>query len=193
MGNCKDIILVCEDTAHQSFVRMCLTQFNVKNLNWHLEGYVASRQRRQDGNRDEAMSRLSTVEFPAWQKRLGRHKTLLIAVLDADDESQDELRRKLPVDSSPLYVVVIPKRNIQTWVQLADVVDGNDQNWPDETIDYKKTSNQSDKRAREAAEVLMKKFNRCDQEPENDNEVWKIFKEQMKVLKKGLDVLGLSV
>ncbi len=87
-------------------------------------------------------------EFPrqskACRQRSTRARTLLIVVIDADDNTIEERCRQLnnalqhdglePLGSSDPLAVLIPKRHIETWIRAATVGGVN------ENDDYKKPS-----------------------------------------------------
>ena len=192
MGCSKDILVVCEDDAQRAFVRQCIKSLGVADLKWHWHDYTASNVRAKHGNRAEVIERLVNNEYDEWQRRNAVRKVLLIAVVDADDDDIEVARRLLKVPqcaiSGRLFVSLIPKRNMQTWVELAE---SGSQSEPNEADDYKTTSNKSDSRARDAAKALMSLFLRSLTTPDfknhvADNPVWQTFSMQIRSLRSAL-------
>lgn len=185
MAGSKDVVLVCEDAAHKAFVYSCLSKLGVDDLKWHITAYVAS-QERQGGNRDDVIERLSGTEFGSWESRCARHKVLLVAVIDADEDSLTDARSLLPTSAlyGDLFAVVIPRRNIQTWVELSR--DGASATSPDEDTDYKRTATKSDKIAKGAAKILLSWYLDSPPEAIAENPVWKTFTKQMSDLKQSI-------
>ncbi len=187
MAGSKDVVLVCEDAAHKAFVYTCLSKLGVEDLKWHIATYVAS-QERQGGNRDDVIERLNGTEFGSWESRCARHKVLLVTVIDADGDSLTTARSLLPTSTlyKNLFAVVIPRRNIQTWVELSR--DGASATSPDEDTDYKRTATKSDKSAKNAAKMLLSWYQDAPPEAIAENPVWKTFAKQMSELKQSISV-----
>lgn len=195
MGCARDIIVVCEDRAHRAFVRQCLKSLGVRNLEWHWQDYTASIKRAEHGNRSEVISRLENNEYGEWLRRNSRTMTLLIAVIDADGDDINVARRKLKVPQNTnvennLFVAVIPKRNIQTWVELAN---SNSPGTTDDCTDYKTNVNKTEECAKYAARRLMERFNSQITNPGANlslqgNVVWLAFRSQMNQLRVALQL-----
>lgn len=191
MAGSKDVVLVCEDTAHKAFVYSCLSKLGVEDLKWHVVSYVAS-LKRHGGNRDDVIERLNRTEFDSWESRCARHKVLLVAVIDADGDSLTAARSLLPTSTlyGDLFAVVIPRRNIQTWVELSR--DGASATSPDEEADYKRTATKSDKSAKNAAKMLLSWYQDAPPDAIAENPVWKTFAKQMSELKQAIGVWKAS-
>lgn len=195
MGCVKDILLVCEDDAHNAFVYQCMKTMGVKNLKWHIDKYTASRVRAHHGNRAEVIDRLKDTEYCAWRQRNAKCKVLLVAVIDADEDEINCAKQSLGAsdwmaDYSHLFVHIIPKRNIQTWVKLAESCSSD---VPNESEDYKTTGIRSAAKSRDAAKKLTKIFmdkiaNNGVNIPFEANPVWMTFFTQMEELRKALKV-----
>lgn len=192
MGNAKDILLVCEDDAHRVFVYQCMKTLGVRDLKWHFYDYTASRVRASHGNRAEVIERLDK-EYCGWQQRNAKCKVALIAVVDADLDEIETVKQSLCAARGAgkyesLFTCLIPKRNIQTWVALAE---SGTQNVPNENDDYKTTRTGCDDRAREAAKKLTKLFVEKLAYPDKiiaieGNPAWQTFFAQMSVLREVL-------
>lgn len=194
MGTAKDILVVCEDGAHRAFVRQCLKSLGVKDLKWHWYDYTASKVRTKHGNRAEVIERLANNEYDEWKRRNASRKVLLIAVIDADgDEIGVALQRLNPPKDGTCadrFVALIPKRNIQTWVVLAESGSGSE---PNENDDYKTSSTKDEDRARVSARKLTALFNERRRDPGadigiSDNPAWHTFWAQMETLHRTLVV-----
>lgn len=189
MGNAKDILLVCEDDAHRVFVYQCMKTLGVRDLKWHFYDYTASRVRASHGNRSEVIERIGK-EYSGWQQRNAKCKVALIAVVDADLDEIETVKQSLCAARGvgkyeSLFTCLIPKRNIQTWVALAE---SGTQNVPNEKDDYKTTRTESDDRAREAAKKLTKLFMEKLVEPDKsipveENPAWRTFFMQLSNLR----------
>jgi len=185
MAGSRDVLLVCEDTAHKAFVYSCLATLGIEDLKWHVDAYVASLAR-QGGNRDDVIARLNGTEFAAWKSRCARHKVLLVVVLDADDDPSADVRALLPAPThyGEMFAVVIPKRDIQTWVELA--INGKSSAVPDEQTDYKRAATRSDARAKDAAKTLLSWYQGTVPKAISENAVWKTFASQMEDLQQAI-------
>ena len=186
MGNSKEIVLICEDNAHSVFVYACLRELRVRNLTSRFFPKIAACQH-HGGNREDAIHMLH-VEFSDWEHRLASKKIVLIIAIDADEDSIEQLCTRFPTPSknSDLFVTVIPKRNIQTWVALGKAIAKRDQaSLPNENDDYKKTSTKTKACAKKAAKTLISEFIQPSGSWENTS-VWQTFHDQMSALKAAL-------
>lgn len=187
MSNRKDIRLVCEDEALHTFVYNCISQLGMPHLTHRVTSDIASCKKR-GGNRTDAINWVLNEELPAWKSVLTFKKAVLIIAIDADEDSIEELRAKFPIPSknSDLFVTVIPKRNIQTWVALGKAIAKRDQaSLPNENADYKKTSTKTKACAKKAAETLIPEFIQPSGSWENA-QVWQTFHDQMSALRAAL-------
>ena len=135
---------------------------------------------------------MANNEYDEWQRRNASRKVLLIAVIDADsDEISVALQRLNPPKDSMCadrFVALIPKRNIQTWVVLAESGSGSE---PNENDDYKASSTRDEDKARASAKKLTALFNERIRAPSadigiSDNPAWQTFWAQMGVLRQAL-------
>ena len=118
MANGKRIVLLCEDKAHEQFVTGCLAAFGARNLKHNLYPITASI--RETGGNVLSVENVAKIETDAWKTRNRKIKTLLVIVADADAKfTRSERRDRLPREgASDLFVTIIPKRNIETWIKL---------------------------------------------------------------------------
>ena len=153
MANGKNIVLLCEDDPQERFVAQCLASFGAQNLKRRLLRVNASRE--VHGGNVGFVERRAVDEENAWEKRNHRTKTLLVVVADADAAfSREERRERLPKGTgSELHVVVIPKRNIETWIKLGLEFDTASTNLSDQT-DYKCPAYSNQPAPKNAAKVL---------------------------------------
>ena len=110
------IIVVCEDRAHQHFVRYFLRAY----YNW-TQGHVAQVLRFSkfpyDGRGGDAKKHVTST-YARERNELPRNK-ILIAVIDADDKTVLDRHAQLPRSSNEKIVHVIPKWSIDTWIDHA--------------------------------------------------------------------------
>lgn len=153
MANAKNIVLLCEDDPQEQFVSECLARIGVCNLKHRMERINASRT--VHGGNVEYVENRAVVEASAWSVRNSKAKTLLVIVADADEKlSRDQRRNRLPSgNGAELLVVVIPKRNIETWVKLGLERDPEKAVLSDQE-DYKSPRYSCAPSPRRAAEVL---------------------------------------
>lgn len=153
MANGKNIVLLCEDNPQEQFVAECLSRFGAQNLKRRLHHINARRE--VHGGNVGFVERRAITEVDAWRKRNHKTKTLLVVVADADAcFSRKERRERLPSDNeSELYVVVVPKRNIETWIKLGVEFDTVANNLSDQT-DFKCPDYSNPPSPKHAADVL---------------------------------------
>jgi hypothetical protein len=136
----SEIILLCEDRAHEGLTRAYLKKCGIKNLEHIFKARVV-------GGFSFVLDHFPN-EFKACRHRhKSRANTLLIVLIDADQLSVDERRRQLleRAKSAGLddfgedepTVVLIPKRHIETWLKS---LLGENVNEDDDYKDRKKIS-----------------------------------------------------
>lgn len=185
MGVTKKIVLACEDAQQSSFVSECLKKLGAKKLKRDLYPWIAAREE-PNGNVDSVIKHVTDVEFPAWKSRCPSCTTLLVVVADADTKSIPARMDCFPPrGDSPwgnLYVIVVPKRNIETWVVLSNGTE------VDETTDYKNSRTTASDVAKNAASRLLDWFLHANLLPLSlsDNPVWGTFRDAMEDLRTGL-------
>ena len=181
----KKIVLACEDAQQSSFISECLKQLGAKKWKRDLYPWIAAREE-PNGNVDSVIKRVTDVEFPAWQSRCPSCTTLLVVVADADTKSIPDRTACFPMcGNSPwgnLYVIVVPKRNIETWVILSSGTN------VDESTDYKNRKTTAPDIAKKAASQLMEWFRHPNSLPSSlsNHPVWKTFHDAMERLRTGL-------
>lgn len=185
MGATKKIVLACEDAQQSSFISECLKKLGAKKLKRDLYPWIAAREE-PSGNVDSVIQRVTDVEFPAWQSRCPACTTLLLVVADADTKSiPDRVACFPPIGTSSwrdLYVIIVPKRNIETWVVLSRGV------MVDEATDYKNRQTTASDVAKNAAGQLMEWFldTHLLPSPLSSHPVWGTFRDAMEHLRIGL-------
>lgn len=189
MGCMKNIVLVCEDVAHRNFITFALKELGVENLNHRLDAWVASTEL-IGGNLTSVISRVKEVEFDSWQAECKKHKVLLIVVADADAASHEERREDFPLSSecAELFVVVIPKRNIETWVKMGLA---NSRTTVDAETDYKTNETLNPKNVKKAVKHLVSIVDSANaiEEAIVSADVWDAFLAAMHGIRKGLRAL----
>ena len=118
MGVTRKIVLVCEDQQQEMFLMTCMKELGASSLHRHIVKWIASKEE-PGGNVESVINRVNSFEFRSWQAICAIRKSLLIVVADADEgKSVVERTTDFPVagdnDEKKLYVVVVPKRNIET-------------------------------------------------------------------------------
>ena len=135
-----EIILLCEDSQHDSFVRRFL-----RNRKFRGRDIQTLPLSDGSGSGEQWVRNRFPNELQAIRSKRGAY---LIVVLDADNQTVDDRLRQLDAEcenkgvkprreDDPL-IVIIPRRNIETW--LANF-DGSD---VDETKKYPKLAKESD-------------------------------------------------
>lgn len=190
MGCMKNIVLVCEDVAHRNFVTACLKELGVRQLNHKLAAWVAGTEL-VGGNVDSVIERVKTLEFPNWEVRCKSTKVLLVVVADADADTIAKRRLDFPVSTSnraDLFVVVIPRRNIETWVRLGRGL--GKPSLVNDTCDYKSKSTQNSKKVKDAVAQLFAVLNAAKIPASlSGHAVWAAFEAAMSDLSKGIKAL----
>lgn len=153
MPNAKNIILLCEDDAQEQFIVKCLERFGATNLKHRLVRINASRE--IHGGNVGFVEERAVPETIAWEAKNRRTRTLLVIAADADATcSREQRRNRLPrIYNSALFVVIIPKRNIETWIKLGQEPDPVKAILSDQ-LDYKSPDCSCAPAPRQAAEVL---------------------------------------
>lgn len=188
MGCEKRIVLVCEDTAHRDFIFACLRKLGVKNLRHIVDDWVAS-ERFQGGNVQTVINHFNQTEYKAWQRRVSYKKVLLIVVADADDQTVEKRRQAFRTEGvAALCVVMIPKRNIQTWVHLGLNASTKLTN---EEEDYKKCSTtRAPQRIKKSVNSLFSWFQSSDAGLAHASPAWQTFAQAFQALTDGYQELG---
>jgi len=137
----SQIIILCEDTQQEVFVRRFLKK--AKNIDGKMLRVVKNPSGKGSGEQ------FVRKEFPAQLTalRTRRAKTDLIVVIDADLSEVALIKQKLETacsqsnieqrNASDRVSFIIPKRNIETWIQF---LDGSETN---EILVYQKSQKES--------------------------------------------------
>ena len=190
MGVTRKIILVCEDQQQETFLSVCMKGLGVSSLHRHIVKWTASKEE-LGGNVNSVINRVNDFEFKSWQAVCQVRKTLLVVVADADEEkSVAERMADFPTadvkDDKRLYVVVVPKRNIETWIALGlnlkNVTSIN------EETDYKGPKMTAHGASRSAAKILTGILGSPDAKVAN-NQVWHTFADTMSRLRTGISIV----
>lgn len=138
----SQIVILCEDTQQESFIRRFLKKAH--GIESNLLRVVKNPGGKGSG--EQFVRKCYPIELNAMRRR--NAKTTLIAAIDADLIETSERIRQLntackeagiePTLSKDNIAFVIPKRNIETWITWL-----NGQS-VDETTPYPKLSNESD-------------------------------------------------
>jgi hypothetical protein len=126
----SEVIVLCEDDPQARLIRAYL---EICGRHGRVSSKVASRQV-HGGNVGWVIAQFPQ-ELRACRQRNKRSKTLLIVMVDADDHPPAERYRQLceqvekagidPCSADDPAVVLIPKRQVETWIRcaLGDAVD----------------------------------------------------------------------
>ena len=156
-----DIIILCEDRAHDNFVRHHLKKrgFNHRQLR------TIPRDRLGSGQQFVLQKYASEVQ--TYRSKANHLSRALLTVIDADTQKVQHIHRRLEEQlenanlknrkANERIAILVPKRNIETWIVYlqGDSVD--------EESDYKKKRHQPAKNYREAGIALAEQIG---QEPE---------------------------
>lgn len=134
------IILLCEDLQTESFVRRFLLHRNFRGRDVLTVPIPGGKQSGEQWVRTSYPDQLRAIRR--------RQKTVLLVVIDADTNTTSLRRRQLnqecrrrqvtPISTDPV-IIVIPKRNIETWFHFL-----KHQTPVDETVTYRKLNRASD-------------------------------------------------
>lgn len=127
----SETILLCEDDPQEQMVRRYLDRCGLRTQPPSLITKNASRV--VHGGNVAWVLREFPKELEACRRRHRTHaNTLLIVVVDADDntvaERRAHLNERTQIDGADPIVVLIPKRHIETWIRaaLGEAVNEND-------------------------------------------------------------------
>jgi len=134
MSRASQVIILCEDKLHRTFVTLFLKQYGYREHDFRIEQAAPSK-----GAAEHFVRHRCPVLLKTYRSRIP--KTFLIAVIDADVGSvhghEQELRKACEQQSVPVrqdedkVVHVIPRRAINTWLASLQGVE------VDEGTDYK--------------------------------------------------------
>lgn len=134
------IVLLCEDSQHEAFVRRFL-----KGMGWETGEIRVEKSPVASGSAEQWVRERFTQELKAYRNRATRAASALVAVIDADikdlQDRIDEFRfecTKKNIEfrhNNENVAFAIPKRNIETWIRFLEGVT------VDENGDYPKLQN----------------------------------------------------
>jgi hypothetical protein len=116
------ITLLCEDSQHEAFIRRFL-----KKMGWETQGMRVEKNPAAKGAAEQWVRDLFPTELTNHRQRNKRARSVLIAMIDADNKSVvDRIKefeevckgRNVPFRSNnECAAFAIPKRNIETWIR----------------------------------------------------------------------------
>lgn len=119
------IVLLCEDSQHEAFVRRFL-----KGMGWNVREIRVEKSPSAGGSAEQWVRENFPRELKLYRQRRQRAASALIAVIDADNqEVQERINEFERVCNSQQVsfrtdgeevVIVVPKRNIETWIHFLD-------------------------------------------------------------------------
>lgn len=119
MSKASQIIILCEDKAHEVFVKHFLKKWGVKPRAIRVPSYPNGKGSGKKHVEDNISPEAETLRR--------RHAlTILLAIQDADELSVDQIKSNLdakllsPRDVNELIAYIIPKWHIQTWIAYLD-------------------------------------------------------------------------
>lgn len=119
MSRASEIVLLCEDEMHARLLRAYFRQCNIPT--GIVRALVASKL--TQGGNDVLVIRMFPDELQRCRLRAKKARSLLVVVLDADEAEVVDRRRQLapspPLTNDDPVVILIPKRNVETWIRAA--------------------------------------------------------------------------
>lgn len=116
MSKASQVIVLCEDKAHEMFVtRFLKTGWRVKPRDIRVRSYPSGR-----GSGKKFVMDTVAQEVEALRRRAA--STILLVIQDADEDSVDQAKSKLDArletrrQSDEPIAYIIPKWHIQTWI-----------------------------------------------------------------------------
>ncbi|EFI32841.1 conserved hypothetical protein [Desulfonatronospira thiodismutans ASO3-1] len=119
------IVLLCEDSQHESFIRRFL-----KTMGWDTRQMRIEKSPFARGSAEQWVRRRFPVEIQACRSRRTKASTMLVAMVDGDNKNPDERIRELAVeceqknisfrDNQEPVAIAVPCRNIETWIRYLD-------------------------------------------------------------------------
>ena len=167
-----------------------MKELGASSLHRHIVKWIASKEE-PGGNVESVINRVNSFEFRSWQAICAIRKSLLIVVADADEgKSVVERTTDFPVagdnDEKKLYVVIVPKRNIETWIALG--LNLKNSAAINETTDYKDSTTTARGAGKKAAKVLTDQLDSPNRKLVN-NQVWSTFADAMARLRTGINIV----
>lgn len=116
-----EIVLICEDSQHEAFARRFLD-----GMGFDTRQLQVVKSPSADGSAEQFVKERFPTELDAYRSRRTKAASALIAMIDADSkEVQDRVDefkvscQKRQIDgrrSDEAVAIVVPKRNIETWI-----------------------------------------------------------------------------
>mgnify|MGYP005853612937 CR=1 FL=1 len=147
MGKYTQVIILCEDKQQETFARTFLTSFGA----FEKRRINVKKSPTGEGSGEQFVKNNFSKEVSAYRSK-NYLNICLIAIIDADNHSVDEIRKdlieclELPLQSNEKVAIFIPKRNIETWINF---IDGNT---VDEVTEYPHAAKESE------CKMIVKKF-----------------------------------
>ena len=116
------IVLLCEDSQHEAFIRRFL-----KGMGWNTREIRVEKSPSAIGSAEQWVREKFPVELSVYRQRRQQAASALIAMIDADTKNvQDRINdyeaacnsRQIEFRADGEAVaIVVPKRNIETWIR----------------------------------------------------------------------------
>lgn len=156
------VVLLCEDSQHEAFVRRFLRGMNCETRELRVE-------KSPSGSAEQWVRSKFPVELKAYRHRQARATSALVTVIDADAGTvQDRINQLASACSScripfraagEAVAIAVPRRNIETWIHF---LRGRSVN---EDEKYKKLERQSE--CRDAVDALLEQCRGAGLKPES--------------------------
>ena len=120
MSKASQIIVLCEDKAHEVFVRRFLKK------GWGVKPRAIRASPYPIGKGSGKKHVVDNISLEANALRSRQASTILLVIQDADELSVDQVKSDLdakllpPRDNNELITYIIPKWHIQTWIAYLD-------------------------------------------------------------------------
>ncbi len=115
------IVLLCEDSQHEAFVRRFL-----KGMGWNTREMRVEKSPSKGGSAEQWVRENFPKELKIYRQRRQKAASALIAVIEEVRERIDEFEAACNLQRVPFRVdgeevaLVVPKRNIETWIYFLD-------------------------------------------------------------------------
>ena len=150
----SEIVVICEDQRHQSFINFYLKEWPVE-----VGETEFLRCPRGVGSAELWVRQMFYRELPQFRLARAKRRVALLLVVDADTMTVAARNRQLlntiaeggldPVGSDEAVAILIPKRNVETWIVCLGLGDA-----VDELRDYRNDKRVEKRVIREAARRL---------------------------------------
>ncbi len=119
------IVLLCEDSQHESFARRFLN-----SMGWNTRQMRVEKSPFARGSAEQWVRRRFPKEIQACRSRRAKASTMLVAMIDGDVKKPDERFRELAAeckqqnipfrDNQESVAIAVPCRSIETWIRYLD-------------------------------------------------------------------------